>query len=131
MKTNKKESSYNQIIAAIGHYNSGELDSAITLASAAENMVASSDNRYLQKQLWDAAKAAGINLNDVITWLKHHKDTDPDSVEITEFEAAITVARAITKFVATYGQSCTQFEDFLRRSHESGTLPVRLHQISN
>ena len=129
MKITKKEASFSQIIAAIVHYESGELDCAITLAAAAEGMLSSYDKRYLFDQLLDLAKTAKIDLNQVINWLKH--SGDPDSIDIREFEAAIAIARAITKFIAAYSQSTVQFENFLRHAHESGILPVRLYPISN
>lgn len=129
MKTTKKKSSYNQIVAALGHYESGELDSAITLAAAAEGMLSANDDRYLFHQLQASGKAADIDQNQVINWLKHTSGSDP--VNISQFEAAMAIARSITKFVAAHHQSTERFEIFLRQVYEDGILPVKLYKDSN
>jgi hypothetical protein len=77
-------------------------------------------------QSFAAASADGnswheADLNLVINWLKH--GGVKDEAEISEFEAVIVIARAITKFVAVYHQSCEPFEAFLKWGHANGHLP--------
>lgn len=124
LKVNKKQASYNQVVAAIDHFHKGELDCSITLAAAAEGMLSTIDERFLLKQLNGVPGAGDINWNLVITWLKH--PGDPDLAEISEFEAAITISRAITKFVAAYHQSSPRFEHFLQHIYDEGIVPVLL-----
>ena len=129
METTKKDSSHRQIQAAIVHFNEGDLDCAITLAAAAEGILAPTDEPHLFRDLRTSPNAQDIDLNLAINWLKY--PDGPDEVQITEFEAAITIARAITKFIAAYHQSTLRFEQFLKRGYESGILPVRMHKISD
>jgi hypothetical protein len=126
MKTSKKESCYNQIVAAIDHFQKEQIDCAITLAAAAEGMLSTEDHRYLFREFRDNPEAVDIDLNSVINWLKH--PGEPELANITELEAAFAIARAITKFIAAYHQSAERFERFLRHVHESGVLPIKLYR---
>ena len=127
MKTSKKESSQRQIQASIKLFHDGDLDCAITLAAAGEGILPPTDDPHLYQALQPYHPELDINL--VINWLKHH--CQPDTATIGEFEAALVIARAITKFVAVHHQSCKSFEDFLRWGHEAGHLPKLYAKISN
>ena len=86
-------------------------------------MLPDTDDPHIFKALRDHQKASGedLQINLVINWLKH--DLEFETATIDEFEAAIVVARAITKFVAVFHQSAAPFEAFLRSEHEAGHLP--------
>ena len=119
METSKKTSALRQIETAIRLFHEGSLDCAITLAAAGENILPATDDPHLFQSL--QPHNAELDINLVINWLKH--PFAPDTATISEFEAAIAIARGITKFVAVYHQSCAPFETFLRWSHEAGHLP--------
>lgn len=119
METDKKRSSQRQIETAIRLFHEGNLDSAITLGAAGEGLLPHTDDPHLFQML--QPHNAELQLNLVINWLKH--PGAPENATIDEFEAVIVIARAITKFVAVYHQSCEPFEAFLRRGHEVGHLP--------
>jgi hypothetical protein len=67
----------------------------------------------------------------VINWLKHYKPEDPDPVVLSEYDAVMTLGRAITKFIAAYHQSTTLMEGFLQWAVSEGyPLPSRIKQPS-
>lgn len=119
LETTKKQSARRQIEAAIKVFHEGKLDCAITLAAAAEGLLPPTDDSHLFQMLQPYNAELDINL--VINWLKH--STGPQTATISQFEAALVVARGITKFVAAYHQSCQLFEDFLNWTHDAGHLP--------
>ena len=125
MHTTKKESSQRQIEVAIQLLRDQKLDCAITLAAAGEGILPPTEDPHLFAAL--QPHNAELEINLVINWLKHSKENDPEEAQITEFEAVIVIARAITKFVAVYHQSSQPFEDFLRWGHEAGHIP-RMHR---
>ena len=121
LETSKKDSSQRQIQAAIAQYEVGALDCAITLAAAAEGILPATDDPHLFQILRDHPE---LEPNLVINWLKHANG--PQTATITKGEAALTIARAISKFVAVYHQSTNGFQGFLRAEYEAGNLPVLL-----
>lgn len=121
METSKKVSAKSQIEAGINHFYNGELDCAITLSAAAEGMLPDTDDPHIFKSLREHPSNKELDCNLVINWLKH--SLEPETATISEFEAAIVIARAITKFVAVYHESCGPFEEFLRWGYEAEHLP--------
>ena len=121
METSKKTSSQRQLEAGIFHFRKGDLDCAITLSAAAECILPETRDPHLFQALKEHPAYKEMDYNLVINWLKH--SGGPDKVVISEFEATLIIARAITKFVAVYHQSTDEFEDFLRWAHEAGHLP--------
>ena len=103
LETSKKASAIRQINAAIAHLHQGEIDCAITLAAAGEGTLPATDDPYLFKRLRNYPPAEDIDFNLVINWLKH--PVGPEELSIPEFEAAVVIARAITKFTAVYHES--------------------------
>ena len=79
------------------------------------------DDPHIFKQLREHPAYKEMDYNLVINWLKH--PSEHDEAIISEFEATIIIARAITKFIAVYHQSTNEFERFLRWGHEAGHLP--------
>lgn len=120
LQTSKKKSSAQQIQSAIAHFEAGKLDCAITLAAAAEGILPDSSDPYLF-QILRHHPDVDFDLNLVINWLKH--PVGPQEATITEGEATIVIARAISKFIAVYQESTQRFEQFLRKGYEAGWLP--------
>ena len=95
IETTKKLSSLRQIKAAIAHLHKEEFEAAMTLAAAAEGQISEGIVEHLFRLL--RRRAPQENFNLFINWLKH--PSGPDSATISEFEVALTIARAIHKFV--------------------------------
>ena len=103
----------------------GEFDCAITLAASAEGILPATEDPHIFKAIREDPNAQDIDLNLVINWLKH--PAGPEPVNISEFEATLTIARAISKFIAVFHQSTRRFDEFLRWGHKAGHLP-KMHR---
>jgi len=109
--------SLRQIHAAIDHLHKSEFESAITLASAAEGVLPETDQPHLFPKLQaliaslpeEAEGARGIN--DFTNWTKHGGKYE--KAKIPELEVITTIARAVSKFVAVYGEQSSQMKEFL------------------
>ena len=113
-----KDSALRLVEAAIHHARSDDYDCAITLAAAAEGQLPDTDAPYIYNDLRANGEAKDLDLNAVINWLKH--PIAPDQIAIGDFEVAITILRAISKFVAVYHQASAlmnEFEDWARRHY--------------
>jgi hypothetical protein len=84
-------------------------------------MLPNTDDPHLFQVFKEHPSFREMDYNLVVNWLKH--SGGPETATISEFEAIVTIARAITKFVAVYHQSTDAFECFLRRAHEAKHLP--------
>jgi hypothetical protein len=91
-------------------------------------MLPVTENPHLFRSLRRLPEAQDIDFNLVINWLKH--PVGPESINIPEFEAAVAIARAITKFTAVYHESTRRFELFLQWGHEADYLPPLYLQAS-
>lgn len=127
IETTKKLSSLRQIKAAIGHLHKGEFEAAMTLAAAAGGQIPEGVVEHLFRLL--RRRAPQENFNLFINWLKH--PSGPDSATISEFEVALSIARAIHKFVAVYKVSCKEFEEFSQWAAAKGHIPRPLTQKTN
>src|SRR5467141_3437127 len=124
--TSKFASSRRQINAAIAHLHSRDWECAITLAAAAEGQLLEPETQtFLFRALRnrEAKDSLNLKLNRVIHWLKHPTQDEPDHIKISEFEVALTISRAIQKFVAVYKLSAREFEGFSTWAVERGHLP--------
>lgn len=119
VETTKQLSSLRQTKAAIAHLHKNELECAITLAAAAEGQLPETTVEHLFRLLRRMAPQDDFNL--VINWLKH--STGSEKATISEFEAVLTIARAIQKFVAVYKASCAEFKQFSDWAVAHGHLP--------
>jgi hypothetical protein len=110
IQTSKRLSAERQIHAAIAHSRAGDFECAITLCSAAEGQIPepSKPSSHLRNALKQAAaenptpddgKDAAFNY--AARWMKHTEGAD--EVEIEEWEVAMWLIRAISKYRATYG----------------------------
>jgi hypothetical protein len=114
IQTSKKIACQRQIVAAMAHLQKMQLECAITLAAAAEGMLPDTEGVHLFaffKQS-EPYKTKQIDFNSTINWLKH--DVEANSDQIYEFDAFITVARAMTKYHAAYRDAPNEWLAFLK-----------------
>jgi hypothetical protein len=120
IETTKKLAAQRQIDAAIAHLHKAELECAITLAAAAERLLPDTDKphifAYLRKH--PSFKNKEVDFNETITWLKHK--VKPDTKVIFEFEAAVIIARAMSKFSAVYDDGPSEWGQFLEWAEARG-----------
>jgi|SRR5580704_12066071 hypothetical protein len=117
----KKEAALRQINAAIQHFELKEYECAITLAGAAEGQMEGAEgSRHLFEELKVRVPPEFKNENEWVSWLnstrdwlKHETPQLGDEWEINDYEAAIMILRAVTKFQWTYKQGTKQMEIFL------------------
>jgi hypothetical protein len=115
--------SMRQIHCAIEHIYRGDYECAITLASAAENMLPEPSQEYLRHKIKALSvradiKAAGgaTEPNDFATWLKHGtyngKKTGDEVFTIPNEESIAWACRAISKYNAVYNDLSPQMGSF-------------------
>jgi hypothetical protein len=114
-----------QITAAIKHFYDGDLECAITLASAAEGVLPDApedETLFEHLKVTSAKHSRKFDLNFVQNWLKHgrYNGHEIEEMKITPFLAAIALWRAITKFVAVYQKETPEMEEFMVWSREIG-----------
>jgi len=121
-KISRQAAILGQILGAIEHLKRSQRECAITLALAAEGQLPSTDKPHLLKQLTDRAPdlAKDGTLNWQRNWLKHWDENKPDEVEISTFDVAIALMRAITKFIAVYEKTHPEFEAFFKWCEAEG-----------
>ncbi len=102
----KAEAARRQVDAAIRALQAGDLDIAITLAGAAEQMFAR-DGMHIFKFMLEAPVVQGIDRKEWIAslnadrdWLKHVTPNDAISREFSVASAAVMIARAASKLDA-------------------------------
>jgi|SRR4029453_158439 hypothetical protein len=111
IETTKQLAAQRQIDAAITHIHKSELECAISLATAAEGLLPDTDSRRIFAYLREHPLSKKVDFNNTINWLKH--SAPPDAAIIYEFEAAVVIARAMTKFAAAYTEVPSEWYDFL------------------
>ena len=121
-RIDRKISALRQIYAAIKLFHEEEYESTITLALAAESQL---PNDVAKPYLYDVLKARVSTeevdiFNDVRNWLKHL--IPPDEIDITDFDAAIALVRAATKFKAVFGESSPTMDEFADWIRQKGGL---------
>ena len=113
MDTNKKLSAQRQIDAAIEHLGFVGVECAITLAGAAEGLLPDTENPHVFQWLKQRPEFKKVDVNATINWLKHPRS--PDSKVIYVHEAALTVVRAMAKFVAVYEEVPSGWDEFIKK----------------
>ena len=104
----KKEAAQRQIDVAINLLHEKEYESAITLAGAAEGLIAGSDHhlyaamRQQRSAEYDSISKRATDLNETRDWLKHATPHLREKRGIGEFEAWVMVIRAISKYYAVF-----------------------------
>lgn len=100
-----------QIHAAIEHAKAEQYECAITLAAAAEGLLPDPGKPYLHRQLRETiSDQEKFDFNEVINWLKH--SVGPDTKIISDFEVAVAILRAISKFNVATGKVSREMRDF-------------------
>lgn len=131
IKTTKKLSALRQILMAIKCMDSVDYECAITLAGAAEGQI---DEKQIPEDTKPhlfrvlRSKFAPQPVNEDVTWMKHPSG-DFDR-EITQFDAVLTISRAIQKYVAAYQETHVRFEDFSAWAVAKGHMPRPLTEKS-
>jgi hypothetical protein len=122
-ETTKRLAAERQINAAIAHLYRTELECAITLAAAAEGLLPSTNEPHIYKYLQNhpSYKSKEIDFNETINWLKHNVELDTKI--IFELEAAVVIARAISKFAAFYNDGPSEWDQFLEWAVARGHWP--------
>jgi hypothetical protein len=110
-ETTKQLAAQRQIDAAVSHLHKSELECAITLATAAETLLPERDTRHILAFLRKHPLSTRVNIEQTVHWL--NSSAQPNSATIYEFEAAVVVARAISKFAGAYAEVPNEWYDFL------------------
>jgi hypothetical protein len=122
VKTTKRLAATRQIEAAIAHFRKDEYECAITLAAAAEGLLPPTDEPHIFSVLKASPTFESADYNRTIVWLKH--PTPPNDAHIAEFEAAMIIVRAISKFAVIYNDGTEGMRSFTRWCFEVGHLPL-------
>lgn len=122
IETSKQLAALEQIHAAIWHCRNEAFECAITLSAAAEGLLPPTAGPHLFQLLKKSPVArSDFDYNEIITWLKH--DVGPNDNVIPEFEVAIVIVRAISKFNAVYHTGSPVMRDFVKWTFEQGHIP--------
>lgn len=125
--THIRLASMRQIHGAIEHVYRGDYECAITLASAAENMLLEPDAPYLRQKIKAVSNSEEINAaggatgpNDYATWLKHgtFNGVKTENATIPAEESVAWVCRAISKFKTVYDDLSPQMTSFRQWAKE-------------
>jgi hypothetical protein len=123
VETNKQLTAISQIHYALLMFRQNELECAITLAAAAEGVIYPTEEPHLFTVLKNSPLSRKeFDYNRTINWLKH--PMAPDDFDIWEFEAAIIIVRAISKFFTVYRTGSPAMKSFVRWTFEQGHLPI-------
>jgi hypothetical protein len=123
IETSKQLVALEQIHAKIWHCRNEAFECAITLSAAAEGLLPPTIEPHLFQLLKNSPVARStFDYNEMITWLKH--PIGPDEHIIPEFEVAIIIVRAISKFNAIYHTGSPAMRDFVRWTFEQGHIPL-------
>jgi hypothetical protein len=118
IETTKRLAAQRQIDAAVSHLNKSELESAIALATAAEGLLPDMESRQISAYLREHPLSKQVDIDKTIKWLKRR--ARPDAATIFEFEAAVIIARVMSKFAAAYTEVPSEWYDFFRGGSSRG-----------
>lgn len=122
IETTKRLAAQRQIDAAVSHLLKSELECAITLANGAEGLLPETESRQIFAYLREHPLSKQVDFDKTIGWLKHR--TQPDAATIFEFEAAVVVARVMSKFAAAYTEVPSEWYEFLSWGVVKGHWPT-------
>ena len=122
IETTKRLAAQRQIDAAVSHLLKSELECAITLANGAEGLLPETESRQIFAYLREHPLSKQVDFDQTIGWLKHR--TQPDAATIFEFEAAVVVARVMSKFAAAYTEVRSEWYEFLSWGVVKGHWPT-------
>ena len=95
IETTKRLAALRQIDTAVSHLDKSELESAITLATVAEGLLPDTESRQIFAYLREHPLSKQVDIDMAINWLKG--SAPPDAATIVEFEAAVVIARVMSK----------------------------------
>lgn len=115
----KKEAAERQIHAAIKLTYEDEYECAITLAHAAEGMLVGGEEPHffelltarLPKDIPSQKRWVSM-LNETAHWLKHTTPTLNNERRVSEYQAWVMVARAISKYFFTFNEQTPLMTEF-------------------
>ena len=122
IETTKRLAAQRQIDAAVNHLRKSELECAITLATGAEGLLPESESRQIFAYLREHPLSKQVDIDKTINWLKRR--ARPDAATIFEFEAAVIIARVMSKFAAAYTEAPSEWYDFLSWGVVKGHWPT-------
>jgi hypothetical protein len=122
IETTKRLAAQRQIDAAVSHLHKSELESAIALATAAEGLLPDMESRQIFAYLREHPLSKQVDIDKTIKWLKRR--ARPDAATIFEFEAAVIIARVMSKFAAAYTEVPSEWYDFLSWGVVKGHWPT-------
>ena len=122
IETTKRLAAQRQIDAAVNHLHKSELESAITRATAAEGLLPNTESRHIFAYLSEHPLSGQVDIDKTINWL--NRSAPPDAATIFEFEAAVVIARVMSKFAAAYTEAPTEWYDFLSWGVANGHWPT-------
>ena len=122
IETTKRLAAQREITAALGHLHKSELEAAIALATAAEGLLPDAEGRRVSAYLEAQKPNKQVDIDKTIEWLK--RNVPPDVATISEFEAAVVIARAMSKFAAAYTDVPAEWYDFLSWGVTKGHWPT-------
>jgi hypothetical protein len=113
IRTNRKLAALRQIQASLAHFEADDFECSVTLALAAESQLPEATGTYLIKVLKEKISSqTDFNiLNDLRNWLKHPKE--PNERDISEFEVAVALVRAISKYFAAFNEETPEMRAFI------------------
>ena len=121
---NKRLAAQREIDAALGHLHKSELEAAMAPATAAEGLLPDAEGRRVSAYLEAHKLSKQVDIDKAIDWLK--RSAPPDAATIFEFEAAVVMARVMSRFAAAYTDAPAEWYDFLSWGVAKGhwaTLP--------
>jgi hypothetical protein len=124
VRTTKKLSAMRQILMAIRCIDSVDYECAVTLAGAAEGQI---DEKLIpadtEPHLFRVIRKyfSSEATNEDVVWMKH--PSGENDREVTQFDVALTISRAIQKYVAAYQETHVKFEEFSQWAVERGHIP--------
>jgi hypothetical protein len=101
--------------AAIDNLHKGEFECAITLGGAAEGVLPDTDKPHLFQKIKKMADtlptdpSGATKVNALTNWAKHGTH---ETATISEQDAIEVVTRAISKFIAVYGEQSKEMKTF-------------------
>jgi hypothetical protein len=123
IETTKRLTAQRLIDAALGHLHKSELEAAIALATAAEGLLPEAERRRrVSAYLHEHKLSTQVDIDKTIDWLK--RNAPPDAATIFEFEAAVVIARVMSKFAAAYTDAPAEWYDFLSWGVAQGHWPT-------
>ena len=122
IETTKRLAAQRQIDAAVNHLHKSELECAIALATGAEGLLPETGSRQIFAYLREHPLSKQVDIDKTINWLK--RGAQPGAATIFEFEAAVIIARVMSKFFAAYAEVPSDWYDFLSWGVTKGHWPT-------